>query len=115
MTFPGRTRFALSQRLNLLLAESGATTRVIRARNPAERATLGDYFLVDAHKRHIIVRDHVDLDRFADEISALQKSRGQPGNALGGSPGRWRTTGPREHSVLTVSLQLTRSSHRSRG
>jgi hypothetical protein len=72
MTFPGRTRFALSQRLNLLLAESGATTRVIRARNPAERATLGDYFLVDAHKRHIIVRDHVDLDRFAEEISALQ-------------------------------------------
>lgn len=103
MTFPGRTRFALSQRLNLLLADSGATMRVIRARNPAERATLGDYFLVDAHKRHIIVRDHVDLDRFRRRdrrVAERGKSRGQPRNALGGSPGRWRTTGLLERSVL---------------
>jgi hypothetical protein len=46
--------------------------RIISARNPAERETLGDYFLVDAHKRHIIVRDHVDLDRLADEVGALR-------------------------------------------
>jgi hypothetical protein len=46
--------------------------RLIIARNAAERERLGDYFLVDAHKRHIIVRDHVNLDRLADEVGALR-------------------------------------------
>ena len=85
MTFPGRTRFALSHRVNLLLAESGAAMRIISARNPAVRETLGDYFLVDAHKRHIIVRDHVDLDWLADEVGALrpEEKSGRLRNALG--------------------------------
>jgi hypothetical protein len=54
------------------ISRSQKASSVFRARNSAERATLGDYFLVDAHKRHIIVRDHVYLDRLAAEMGALQ-------------------------------------------
>jgi hypothetical protein len=66
------TRFALCYRVNLLLAERGALVRVVSARNPAERKVLGDYFLVDNRSRHIILRDHVDLDGLADEVAALR-------------------------------------------
>jgi hypothetical protein len=66
-------------RLNHLLAERGATVRVVNARNPAEQNILGDYFLVDHLNRHRIIRDHVDLHQLADEIGALrpgEKARG---------------------------------------
>ena len=66
------TRFALCYRVNLLLAERGAAMRLVNARNPAERRVLGDYFLVDSLSRHVIIRDHVDLYGFADEVGALR-------------------------------------------
>lgn len=64
------TRFALRFRLNQLLAERGDTVRIVESRNPAERNVLGDYYLVDNPNRHIIVRDHIDLYEFAQEIGA---------------------------------------------
>jgi hypothetical protein len=71
--FPARnSRFTLRHRVNLLLAERGAPMRIVEARNNAERAILGEYYFVGHPNRHVIVRDHVDLYRFADEIGALR-------------------------------------------
>ena len=70
--FPSQPRFALCFRVNQLLAESGAGMRLVSARSPAERKMLGDYFLVDNLSRHVILRDHVDLYEFADEVGALR-------------------------------------------
>jgi hypothetical protein len=64
-------RLALRHRVNLLLAERGAAVRITETRSIAEREMLGDYFLVDYPRRHVIVRDHVDLYEFAREIGAL--------------------------------------------
>ena len=70
--FPARnSRFTLRHRLNLLLAERGAPMRIVEARNNAERAILGDHYFVGHPNRHVIVCDHVDLYRLADEIGAL--------------------------------------------
>jgi hypothetical protein len=69
---PSRTtRLGLHHRVNQLLAEHGADVRLSSARGLAERQMLGDYFLVDHRDRHVIVRDHVDLDEFARDIGAL--------------------------------------------
>jgi hypothetical protein len=64
-------RLALCHRVNPLLAERAAAVRITETRSVAERKMLGDYFLVDYHHRHVIVRDHVDLYEFAREIGAL--------------------------------------------
>ena len=48
----------------------GDRPAVRQSRNPAERNVLGDYYLVDNPNRHIIVRDHIDLYEFAQEIGA---------------------------------------------
>jgi hypothetical protein len=95
------TRFRLRHRVNLLLAERGFAVRVVDARNAAERETLGDYFLVDAHKRHIILQEHVNLYQLADEVGAFrlgEKPRASQRNSA--PPDRWRTTGLRQHLSL---------------
>ncbi len=66
------SHIALQYRVNRLLAERGAEMRVAYARSVAERHVLGDYFLVDHLKRHIIIRDHVDLHDFAREVGTLR-------------------------------------------
>ncbi len=66
------SRLALQNRLNQFLAERGAEMRVVYARSVAERHVLGEYFLVDHLKRHVIIRDHVDLHEFAREVGALR-------------------------------------------
>ena len=68
----GNGSFALRLRVNRLLAERGADVRIAEAHSAAEREMLGDYFLVGYPKRHVIVRDHVDLPEFAREIGALE-------------------------------------------
>ena len=72
-------RFTLRHRVNLLLAERCADVRVVEARSTAEQKILGQYYLVHHLRRHIIIRDHVDLHRLADEIGALR-----PGEKIGG-------------------------------
>ena len=62
------SRLALRYQVNRLLAERGADVRIVDARNATEHAMLGDSYLVDRRQRHIIIRDHVDLHKFAQEI-----------------------------------------------
>jgi hypothetical protein len=35
----------------------------------------GEYFLVDANKRHVILRDHIDLYELINEIGAIATGR----------------------------------------
>jgi hypothetical protein len=62
------SRLALRYQVNRVLAERGVDVRIVDARNVKERTMLGDSYLVDRLKRHVIVRDHVDLHKFAQEI-----------------------------------------------
>jgi hypothetical protein len=55
-----------------MFAERGAAIRVVSARNAAERGILGEYYLIDRLSPHIVIRDHVDLYKLAEEIGALQ-------------------------------------------
>jgi hypothetical protein len=57
-----------------MLAERGAAIRVVNARNPAEREILGGYYLVDQLSPHIVIRDHIDLYKLAEEIGALRSA-----------------------------------------
>jgi hypothetical protein len=62
------SRLALRYQVNRVLAERGVDVRIVDARNATERIMLGDSYLVDRLKRHVIVRDHVDLYELAREI-----------------------------------------------
>jgi hypothetical protein len=62
------SRLALRYQVNRVLAERGVDVRIVDARNATERIMLGDSYLVDRLKRHVIVRDHVDLYELAQEI-----------------------------------------------
>ncbi len=64
----GLNRLALRHQVNRVLAERGVDVRIADARSAAERNMLGDYYLVERLKRHVILRDHVDLHQFAQEI-----------------------------------------------
>jgi hypothetical protein len=55
-----------------MLAERGVPIRVASARNTAERGILGEYYLVDQLNVHIVIRDHIDLNKFAEEIGAVE-------------------------------------------
>ena len=68
--------YALHRRVNQLLAERSADMRLARSRSAAQRAMLGDYFLVGDPNRHVIIRDHVDLHQFAREVGALGEDNG---------------------------------------
>ena len=70
------SRLALRHEVNRVLAERGADLRIADARSVAERNMLGDYYLVDRLKRHVILRDHVDLQEFAQEIGLPPASDG---------------------------------------
>ena len=61
-------RLALRHEVNRVLAERGVNVRIVDARNVAERNMLGDYYLVERLKRHVVIQDHVDLHKFAHEI-----------------------------------------------
>ena len=62
------SRLALRHQVNRVLAERGVDLRIADARSGAERNILGDCYLVDRLKRHVIICDHVDLHEFAQEI-----------------------------------------------
>ena len=62
------SRLALRHKVNRVLAERGIDVRIAVARSVAERNMLGEYYLVDRLKRHLILRDHVELHEFAQEI-----------------------------------------------
>jgi hypothetical protein len=62
------SRLALRHQVNRALAERGVDLRIVDARNATERTMLGDCYLVDRFKRHVIVRDHVDLYELAQQI-----------------------------------------------
>jgi hypothetical protein len=63
--------YALLRRVNQLLAGRSADMHLARSRSAAQRAMLGDYFLVGDPNRHVIIRDHVDLHQFAREVGAF--------------------------------------------
>jgi hypothetical protein len=73
------SRLALRYQVNRVLAERGADVRIVGARNATERTMLGDSYLVDRLQPHVIVRDHVDLHEFAQEIGVVLPLTG-PGN-----------------------------------
>lgn len=61
-------RIALRDQVNRVLVERSLDLRVAEARSVAERKILGDYYLVHRFQRHVVIRDHVDLHEFAQEI-----------------------------------------------
>ena len=83
------SRLALRSQVNRALAERGADVRIVEARNATERTMLGDSYLVDCLKRHVIVRDHVDLHDFARAIGLASSWPGaapQTGSVLSMAP-----------------------------
>lgn len=62
------SRLALRYQVNRVLAERGIDVCIVDARTVTERNMLGDSYLVDRLKRHVIIRDHVDLHELAQEI-----------------------------------------------
>jgi hypothetical protein len=67
-------RLALRNQMNRVLSERGIDLRIVDARNVTERNMLGDYYLVDRLKRHVIIRDHVDLHEFARRSGSVFSS-----------------------------------------
>jgi hypothetical protein len=59
---------AVRHQVNRVLAERGVDVCLVNARSVAERNMLGDYYLVERLKRHVVIQDHVDLHKFAQEI-----------------------------------------------
>jgi hypothetical protein len=83
------SRLALRYQVNRVLAERGVDVRIVDARNVTERAMLGDSYLVDRLKHHVIVRDHVDLYQLAQEIgvsSSWPEAARQTGSVLSMAP-----------------------------
>jgi hypothetical protein len=87
-------------------AGSLVDVRIGDARNVKERTMLGHSYLVDRLKRHVIVRDHVDLHKFAQEIGISSSWPGaarQTGSVLSMAPDADAAgVGPRQRSERTL-------------